>query len=158
MRCVLAPRKTRYKTTSPWRKLLNLRSEWTVMREGRLTAVPALRNRKQFSSSGLVRTHEEHPVVVHNADAKLVKPTGAAKEVSAECRILGEKDSRRKLNAKRLNSDLVLIGCERSSHGPKTLKPAGFNIQSECSVQQMTGQVESGSSGQNRRSSAFIGG
>jgi hypothetical protein len=25
----------------------------------------------------------------------------------------------------------VLIGCERSSHGPKTLKAAGFNFQSE---------------------------
>ena len=86
---------------------------------------------KERDQSGLVRTHEEHPVVVHNADAKPVKPTGAAKEVSAECRILGEKDNRRKLNAKRLNGDLVLIGCERSSHGPKTLKPAGFNFQSE---------------------------
>jgi hypothetical protein len=35
---------------------------------------------KEREHSGLVRTHEEHPVVVHNADAKPVKPTGAAKE------------------------------------------------------------------------------
>ena len=98
------------------------------MREEELTGTLASKERDQ---SGLVRTHEEHPVVVHNADAKPVKPTGATKEVSAECRILSEKDNRRKLNAKRLNGDLVLIGCERSSHGPKTLKPAGFNFQSE---------------------------
>jgi len=53
--------------------------------------------------SRLVRTYEEHPVVVHNADAKPLKPTGATKEVSAECRILSEKDNRRKLDAKGLN-------------------------------------------------------
>ena len=84
---------------------------------------------KEREHSGLVRTHEEHPVVVHNADAKPVKPTGAAKEVSAECRILGEKDNRRELHAKRLNCDLVLVCGKRSSHGSKTLKPAGLNVQ-----------------------------
>ena len=98
------------------------------MREGPLTGTLASKERDK---SGLVRTDEEHTVVVHNADSKPVKPTGAAKEVSAECRVLGEKDNRRKLNAKGLNGDLVLIGCERSSHGPKTLKSAGFNFQSE---------------------------
>ena len=80
--------KTRYKTTSLLRKLLNLKGEWTAMREGRLTGNPAS---KVCGQSGLVRPHEEHPVVVHNADAKPLKPTGAAKEVSAECRILSEK-------------------------------------------------------------------
>jgi hypothetical protein len=98
------------------------------MREEELTGTLPLKKRGQ---SGLVRSDEELPVVVHNADSKPVKPTGAAKKVSAECRILGEKDNRRKLNAKRLNGDLVLIGCERSSHGPKPLKPAGFNFQSQ---------------------------
>src|ERR1017187_9181203 len=39
----LAPHKTRYKTTSPWRKLLNLKGEWKAMREGRLTAIPSVR-------------------------------------------------------------------------------------------------------------------
>jgi hypothetical protein len=77
----------------------------------------------------LVRTHEEHPVVVHNADAKPVKPTGAAKKVSAESRILGEKYNGRELNAKRLNCYLVLVRGERSSHSAKTLKPAGLNVQ-----------------------------
>jgi hypothetical protein len=96
----LAPHKTQYKTTTPWRKLLNLKDEWTATREEELTGTLASKEREQ---SGLVRTHEEHSVVVHNADAEPVKPTGAAKEVSAECRILGKKDNRRKLNAKRLN-------------------------------------------------------
>jgi hypothetical protein len=42
-RNVLAPHKTRYKTTSPGRKLLNLKGEWMAMREGRLTAIPSVR-------------------------------------------------------------------------------------------------------------------
>jgi hypothetical protein len=42
-RKALAPHKTRYKTTSPGRKLLNLKGEWTAMREGQLTAIPSVR-------------------------------------------------------------------------------------------------------------------
>ena len=93
-----------------------------------MTAIAASKDPEQ---SGFVRTHEEHPVVVDNSDAKAVEPTGAAKEVPAECRILGEEDDRRKLNAKRMNCDHVLMGCKRSSHGPKTLQLAGFNFQSQ---------------------------
>ena len=37
----MAPHKTRYKTTSSGRKLLNLKGEWTAMREGQMTAIPA---------------------------------------------------------------------------------------------------------------------
>jgi hypothetical protein len=37
------PHKTRYKTTSPGRKLLNLKSEWMAMREGQLTGIPSVR-------------------------------------------------------------------------------------------------------------------
>ena len=39
----LAPHKTRYKTTSPGRKLLNLKGEWVATREGQLTAIPSVR-------------------------------------------------------------------------------------------------------------------
>jgi hypothetical protein len=39
----LAPQKTRYKTTYPWRKLLNLKGELAAMREGQLTAIPSVR-------------------------------------------------------------------------------------------------------------------
>jgi hypothetical protein len=49
----------------------------------------------------LVWAQEEHPVVIDNADAKTVKPTGSAKEVSVECWILGEEHGCRKLDAKR---------------------------------------------------------
>jgi hypothetical protein len=42
-RKALAPHKTRYKTTSPWRKLLNLKGEWMAMREGQLTGIPSVR-------------------------------------------------------------------------------------------------------------------
>ena len=83
------------------------------------------------NSSGFVRAQEEHTVVVDNGDAKAVKPTGPAKEVPAEYWILGEEDNRRKLDAKRLDCDLVLIGCERSRHRPETLKSAGLDIQSK---------------------------
>ena len=71
---------------------------------------------------GLVRSHEEHPVVIYNADAKAIQPTGAAEKVSAECRILGEEDHCLKLNAQRLNGNLVFVCGERSSNCSKTLK------------------------------------
>ncbi len=67
---------------------------------------------------------------------------GATKRVSAECLILGERDNRRKLNAKLLNGDLVLIGCERSSHGPPhrpARKPAGKSRPHRCWVQAILG-------------------
>ena len=38
----LAPQKSRYKTTSPGAKLLNLKGEWMAMREVQLTAVRAV--------------------------------------------------------------------------------------------------------------------
>jgi len=79
----------------------------------------------------VVRAEEEHPVIVDNADAKAVKPTGPAKEVPVECWILSEEGNRGELDVERLNCDLVLIGGKRSSHGPKTLKPARFYGQTQ---------------------------
>lgn len=38
---MLAPQKTRYKTTSPGRKLLNIKGEWIAMRQGQLTGIPS---------------------------------------------------------------------------------------------------------------------
>jgi hypothetical protein len=79
----------------------------------------------------LVRAHEEQAVVVDNGDAKAVKPTGAAKEVPVEYGVLGKEDGRGKLDTKRLNCDLVLLGCKRPSHGPETLKAAGIDVHSK---------------------------
>jgi len=42
---------------------------------------------------------------------------------------LNEKHDCGKLNSKRSDRYLLLIGGKRSSYGPKTLQPAGLNIQ-----------------------------
>lgn len=85
-------------------------------------------------NSALIYTQKERPAVIDYTDAKPIKPTGAVQEISAERFLLRKEYGRRKLDAKRFDCDVVLIGGKRSRNGSKTLKPAGFDFQPEEAI------------------------
>src|SRR5437763_242604 len=77
----------------------------------------------------VVRTQQEHAIIVDDSDANAIEPPSAAQKISAECRVLSEENDRREFDAKRMKNDLVFIGDKRATHRAEALSTSRFHVQ-----------------------------